>query len=51
MFLDMAVLVEEQSEVIDRIAFQVTNVKNDVRTATNELREANKIQRRKCVIQ
>jgi t-SNARE complex subunit (syntaxin) len=51
MFVDMAVLVEEQSEVIDRIAFQVQNVKKDVRAATEELREANKIQRQKCSIQ
>lgn len=51
MFVDMAVLVEEQSEVIDRIAFQVQNVKKDVRVATEELREANRIQRQKCSIQ
>lgn len=47
----MAVLVEEQSEVIDRIAYQVANVKKDVRAATEELREANRIQRQKCSIQ
>ena len=50
MFLDMAVLVEEQSELIDRIAFQVTNVKRDIKIANEELREANKIQRKKCII-
>eukprot|EP01128_Nolandella_sp_AFSM9_P006457 TRINITY_DN3325_c0_g1_i1.p1 TRINITY_DN3325_c0_g1~~TRINITY_DN3325_c0_g1_i1.p1 ORF type:complete len:265 (+),score=68.20 TRINITY_DN3325_c0_g1_i1:236-1030(+) len=51
MFVDMAVLVDEQSEVIGRIAFQVSNVKADIKLATEELREANKIKRRQCVIQ
>lgn len=66
LFVDMAVLVDEQSEVIDRVAFQVSNVKAgssifwllfaplitlDIRLAAEELREANKIKRRQCVIQ
>jgi t-SNARE complex subunit (syntaxin) len=51
LFVDMSVLVQEQSEMINSIAFQVTNAKNDIRDATNQLREANKIQRKKCLIQ
>jgi len=51
MFLDMAVLVEEQSEVIDRIAYQVSNAKRDIKLAKEDLKEANRIQRRKCVVQ
>jgi len=51
LFVDMSVLVQEQSETINRIAFQVSNAKKDILVATDELRAANKIQRRKCIVQ
>jgi len=51
LFLDMSVLVQEQSEMINSIAFQVANAKNDIREGTNELREADKIKRNRCLIQ
>jgi len=50
LFVDMAVLVQEQSETINRIAVQVSKAKVDILEATEELREANKIQRRRCVV-
>jgi len=50
LFVDMAVLVQEQSETINRISYQVSNAKKDILIATEELRAANKIQRRKCRI-
>jgi len=50
LFVDMAVLVQEQSETINRIAYQVSNAKKDILLATDELRAANKIQRRKCCV-
>jgi len=51
LFVDMSVLVSEQSEMINSIAFQVQNAKNDIREATAELREANRIQRgKKCIV-
>eukprot|EP01125_Pyxidicula_operculata_P005965 TRINITY_DN2084_c0_g1_i1.p1 TRINITY_DN2084_c0_g1~~TRINITY_DN2084_c0_g1_i1.p1 ORF type:complete len:266 (-),score=59.83 TRINITY_DN2084_c0_g1_i1:84-881(-) len=51
LFVDMAVLVEEQSEKINRIAFQVANVKKDILAATEDLREAKKIKSRQCIVQ
>jgi len=51
LFVDMAVLVQEQSETINRIAFQVSDAKKDIILGTEELRQANKIRRKKCTIQ
>jgi len=52
LFVDMAVLVQEQSETINRIGYQVVNAKKDILTGTDDLRKANKIQnRRVCIIQ
>lgn len=51
LFVDMAALVDQQGEVIDRIAFRIANAKADVAAAKVELTEAYKIKRRTCVIQ
>lgn len=48
MFIDLSVLVNQQSEVVDRIAFNIHNAKEDVLVATQELKQAQKISRRKC---
>jgi len=52
LFVDMSVLVQEQSEMINSIAFQVANAKNDIRDATAQLREAGTaLRKRPCLIQ
>jgi len=51
LFVDMAVLVKEQSEKLNRIAFQVQNVKRDVLAATDELKQAQRIKKKTCVVQ
>jgi t-SNARE complex subunit (syntaxin) len=52
MFFEMLLLVQEQSEFIDRISFQISHSKEDIREATKELREAKKIKRdTKCMVQ
>lgn len=50
MFLDLAALVEQQGEVIDRIAFNISHAKEDVLKATEELKQANKQSRRACLV-
>jgi len=50
MFVDLAVLVEQQGEVIDRIAFNINHAKDDVLEATKELQEAHKQSKRKCSV-
>jgi len=50
MFLDLAALVEQQGETIDRIAFNISHAKEDVLKATEELRQANKQSRRGCSV-
>jgi len=51
LFVDMSVVVEEQSELINSIAFQVKNAHIDIREATNNLRIANELERPKCNLQ
>jgi len=51
LFVDMAALVDQQGEVIDRIAFRISNAKADVAAAKVELTEAYKIKKRTCVVQ
>ncbi len=48
MFIDLSALVQHQSEVVDRIAFNIHSAKEDVVVATQELKQAQKISRRKC---
>jgi len=50
MFVDLAVLVDQQGEVIDRIAYNINNAKDDVLKATEELRQAHKDSKKKCVL-
>jgi len=47
----MSVLVQEQSEMINSIAFQVANAKNDIQEATGDLIVANKKKRGICMLQ
>eukprot|EP01126_Amoeba_proteus_P029227 TRINITY_DN2880_c0_g2_i2.p1 TRINITY_DN2880_c0_g2~~TRINITY_DN2880_c0_g2_i2.p1 ORF type:complete len:103 (+),score=29.66 TRINITY_DN2880_c0_g2_i2:284-592(+) len=49
LFNDMAILVQEQGEVIDRISFQVASIKVKVEEGKTTLREARKMD--KCCIQ
>lgn len=51
LFVDMAALVDQQGEVIDRIAFRISNAKADVAAAKEELTEAYRIKKRTCSIQ
>lgn len=51
LFMDMSALVNAQGEVVDRIAFRVSQAKNDVIDGREDLTEAFKIKRRKCIIQ
>lgn len=51
-YLDMAVLVEAQSEILDNIENQVTNAVDHVRTGTDALHTAKSLQKksRKCMM-
>ncbi|XP_008455848.1 syntaxin-132-like isoform X1 [Cucumis melo] len=51
-YLDMAVLVEAQSEILDNIENQVTNAVDHVRTGTDALQTAKSLQKRsrKCMM-
>ncbi|KAI4334109.1 hypothetical protein L6164_018840 [Bauhinia variegata] len=51
-YLDMAVLVEAQGEILDNIENQVTNATDHVRTGTDALRTAKSLQNksRKCMM-
>ncbi|XP_020095131.1 syntaxin-132-like [Ananas comosus] len=51
-FMDMAVLVEAQGEILDNIECQVSNAVNHVQSGTDALRTAKSLQKksRKCMI-
>lgn len=51
LFVDMAVLVYMQGEIIDRIAFRISNAKDDVVEAKEQLVIAYKVKHKKCTIQ
>jgi syntaxin 1A/syntaxin 1B/2/3 len=51
LFVDMSVLVQQQSEMINNITDQVGDAKNDIREGTEELRKAYKIKKKNCLIQ
>jgi len=51
LFVDMAILVKEQSEMIDRIAYQVANAKEDIKEATKVLIITDKHKNRPCMVQ
>lgn len=50
LFVEVAFLVDQQSEVIDRIAFQIQNVKRDIEEGNQHLKNAKRIQRRPCLV-
>ncbi|KAJ0983264.1 hypothetical protein J5N97_011519 [Dioscorea zingiberensis] len=52
-FMDMAVLVEAQGEMLDNIEIQVTNAKNHIESGNGALHTAKKLQkssRKKCMV-
>ncbi|KAJ0983174.1 hypothetical protein J5N97_011429 [Dioscorea zingiberensis] len=51
-FMDMAVLVEAQGEMLDNIEIQVTNAKNHIESGNGALHTAKKLQKssRKCMV-
>lgn len=51
MFIDMAVLIKEESETVERVSYQVQNAKRDISIGNDEIRGANQIQRHRCSIQ
>jgi len=45
LFLDMAVLVQQQGEMVDRVGVRVSNIKRDITDGKTQLIQAQKIKR------